>query len=416
MSPNDASLSSPTLGVAPWLTIIGIGEDGRAGLSARALRALTEADIVFGGTRHLALAAPLDVETLAWPTPFSDAYPLVLSKRGQKVCVLATGDPFHYGIGAELARFVSPGEMTCIPQPSAFSLAAARLSWSLPECTCVSLHGRALEQIVPFLQPKSRVLALSWDETTPRQLADLLSARGLARSHLIVLEAMGGPRERVRRTIVQDFDLGEINPLNVVAIEVVAGADARVVPLAPGLDDRFFENDGQLTKAEVRAVTLAALAPRAGELLWDVGAGSGSISIEWMLRHPLNRAIAIEARPDRAERIRRNSASLGTPGLRVAVGEAPHALDGLPQPDAIFVGGGGSDIGVFDACWSALQPGGRLVANAVTLETEQTVSALFAKHGGELRRIAITRLEFVGGMHGWRAAMPVTQWSVVKPC
>lgn len=399
----------------PWLTVIGIGEDGRAGLSPAAQAALDRAEFVIGGARHLALAAPLAAETLTWPSPFADGYPLILARRGRPTCVLATGDPFHYGIGAELARLVPAEEMTCFPQASAFSLAASRLGWSLPDCDCVSLHGRALERIVPHLQPGARILALSWDGSTPGRLADLLKARGFDASTITVCEAMGGPRERIRRAVAADFAITGIDPLNTVAIEVVAAKDARIVTLAPGLPDAFFENDGQLTKAEIRALTLAALAPRAGEVLWDIGLGAGSIGIEWCLRHPRNRCIGIEERPDRAERARRNALDLGATALDIRIGRAPEALADLPAPDAIFIGGGASEPGVFNAAWAALKSGGRLVVNAVTLETETLLGALYAEHGGMLRRLAVSRLEPVGGMHGWRAAMPVTQWVVTKP-
>lgn len=417
MSPAADDLSSRAApGPArPWLAVVGIGEDGRAGLSEAARRALDGAELVVGGARHLALAGPLQAETLAWPSPLSDAYPKILARRGRPVCVLATGDPFHYGVGAELARLVAAEEMVSFPQASAFSLAAARLGWSLPECACVSLHGRALERIIPYLQPGARLIALSWDGTTPDRLAALLAERGFGRSRLTVLEAMGGPRERVRRAAAASFDLDDIDPLNTIAVAVAADADARIVTLAAGLDDGWFENDGQLTKREIRAVTLSALAPRAGELLWDVGAGAGSISIEWMLRHPMNRAVAIEARPDRAERIARNARALGTPDLRIVVGEAPAALAGLPPPDAVFIGGGAGDAGVFEACWAALRSGGRLVVNAIALETEARLLELFATHGGALTRLALSRAAPVGGLHGWRPALPVTQWSVTKP-
>ncbi|WP_262027042.1 precorrin-6y C5,15-methyltransferase (decarboxylating) subunit CbiE [Microvirga sp. Mcv34] len=399
----------------PWLTIIGIGEDGRAGLSPAALAALDGAALVIGGTRHLELAAPLVCRFQPWPSPFAEAYALILARRGEPTCVLATGDPFHYGVGAELARLIPAEEIACFPQPSAFSLAASRLGWSLPECDCVSLHGRALERIVPHLQPGARFLALSWDGTTPGKLAELLTARGFGASMITVCEAMGGRRERIRRAQAADFTLGEIDPLNTVAIEVMATRDARIVTLAPGLPDAFFENDGQLTKAEIRALTLAALAPRAGALLWDIGLGAGSVGIEWCLRHPRNRCIGIEERPERAERARRNALDLGATALDIRVGRAPEALWDLPAPDAVFIGGGASEPGVFDAAWNALKPGGRLVVNGVTLETETLLGTLYAQHGGVMRRLAVSRLEPVGGMHGWRAAMPVTQWLVVKP-
>jgi len=413
LSRNEAALSSAT--IAPWLTVIGIGEDGRAGLSAAALHALADAELVVGGKRHLDLAAPLAGETLAWPSPIHDAFPAILARRGGRVVVLASGDPFHYGVGVQLAALVSPAEMRVIPQPSAFALACARLGWAQQDCALVSLHGRALERIVPHLQPGARILALSWDGATPERLAALLAARGMGHSRLTVLEAMGGPRERLRAARADAFDLSGIDPLNLVAVEVEADRDARVMPLAAGLDDDWFANDGQITKAEIRAVTLAALAPRAGQTLWDVGAGSGSVGIEWCLRHPANRALAIESHAERAVRISRNALALGALAVTVVEGRAPEALAGLEPPHAVFIGGGISDPATFAACWQALRPGGRLVANVVTLEGEARLAALFAEHGGTMRRIGIERLDAVGGKHGWRAAMAVTQWRMVKP-
>ena len=401
----------------PWLSIVGLGEDGRAGLSARAKAALDGAEFVVGGARHLALVAPLrpGQSALAWPSPIHDAFPAILARRGRPVCVLASGDPFHYGIGATLGAQVPAEEMQVLPQPSVFSLAAARLGWPLQDCALVSLHGRALERIIPHLQPGARILALSWDGTTPAKLAAMLAERGLGGSPLIVLEALGGPRERRREVVADRFDLADIDPLNILAVTVAAGPGARILPLSTGLDDDWFASDGQLTKAEIRAVTLAALAPRRGETLWDIGAGSGSIGIEWSLRHPANRALAIEARPDRAARIRVNALALGVPELVVVEGEAPAALGALPRPDAVFIGGGIGDAGLFEAAWAALPSGGRLVANAVTLEGEARLAGLFGVHGGSMRRLSVARLDPVGGLHGWRQAMPVTQWRVAKP-
>jgi precorrin-6B C5,15-methyltransferase / cobalt-precorrin-6B C5,C15-methyltransferase len=413
-SPNSEPKSSASAH-RPWLTIIGIGEDGRAGLSAAALAALDAAEFVIGGARHLDLTAPLSARTLAWPSPFSEGYAAILDRRGQPTCVLATGDPFHYGVGAELARLIPAAEIVSFPQPSAFSLAAARMGWSLPDCDCVSLHGRALERIIPYLQPNARIIALSWDGSTPGKLAELLTRRGFAGSSITVLEAMGGPRESIRSRTAADFDIAEIDPLNTVAIDVVAASDARIVPLTPGLPDTWFEHDGQLTKAEIRALTLAALAPKTGELLWDIGAGAGSIGIEWCLRHPRNRCIGIEEQQERVERARRNAVELGVTSMEVRLGRAPEALSDLPSPDAVFIGGGASEAGVFDAAWAALKPGGRLVVNAVTIETEMVLGALHARHGGVMRRFSLSRLDRVGNMHGWRAAMPVTQWVVTKP-
>jgi precorrin-6Y C5,15-methyltransferase (decarboxylating) len=403
--------------VAPrrWLSIVGIGEDGAAGLSPVARGLVTNAEIVFGGKRHLQLAGAL-IRGAArpWPSPFGRGIEEVLAARGRAVCVLASGDPFLYGVGTVLMRHVDPQETVTVPAPSAFSLAAARLGWALPDTILLSLHARALDLIRPHLQPGARVLALTSDGDGPAALARLLAATGFGGSKLTVLEALGGPREHVRTTTAENFSLGTVDPLNTLAIEVIAAADARVLARVAGLPDHLFEHDGQITKREIRAVTLSSLGPRRGELLWDIGAGSGSIAIEWMLADPSMRAAAIEARADRAARIRRNAAAFGVPGLEVIEATAPGALEGLATPDAIFIGGGASDP-VLDAAITKLRPGGRLVVNAVTLATE---AALIARHGalgGELIRISIARADAVGTKTGWRPAMPVTQWAWVKP-
>jgi precorrin-6Y C5,15-methyltransferase (decarboxylating) len=397
-----------------WLSIVGIGEDGVEGLSATARGLIADAEIVFGGTRHLALAAPLiRGQARAWPSPFS--IDPVLAERGRQVCVLASGDPFFYGVGATLAAHVSSEETVVVPSPSAFSLAAARLGWALPELALVSLHGRALDRVRPHLHPGVRVLALTSDSEGPTALARLLTEAGFGASRLTALEALGGARERVRSATADRFDLDGIAELNTVAIEVEAAPDARIIPYAAGLADELFEHDGPITKREIRAVTLSSLAPLNGELLWDVGAGSGSVAIEWMLAHPSMRAIAIEERSDRAARIIRNAAALGVPQLEVVQGAAPEALAGLSAPNTIFVGGGASNAGVLDTASLVLRPGGRLVVNAVTLETEAELIARHEKQGGTLARIAISRADQIGGKTGWRPAMPVTQWVWVKP-
>jgi precorrin-6B C5,15-methyltransferase / cobalt-precorrin-6B C5,C15-methyltransferase len=399
-----------------WLSIVGIGEDGVEGLSTVARGLISSAEIVFGGKRHLGLAGPLIRGAVRpWPSPFDSAVAEVLAQRGRQVCVLASGDPYHYGIGALLARHVAPNETMVVPAPSAFSLAAARLGWPLADCALVSLHGRELDRVRPHLQPGARVLALTSDGDGPAALARLLAAIGFGASRLIVLEALGGPRERIRATAAAEFDLGEIAALNTVAIEIAAQHGARIIARASGLPDAMFEHDGQITKREVRAVTLSSLAPRRGELLWDVGAGAGSVAIEWMLADPSLRAIAIEAKPERAARIRRNAASFGMSGIEIVQGVAPDALAGLPTADAIFVGGGASEAGVLDAVVAALRRGGRLVVNAATLQTEALVLARHAALGGELIRIAIARAEPVGAMTAFRPALPVTQWRWVKP-
>jgi precorrin-6B C5,15-methyltransferase / cobalt-precorrin-6B C5,C15-methyltransferase len=397
-----------------WLSIVGIGEDGVEGLSATARCLVSDAEIVFGGARHLALAASLiRGEARPWPSPFS--VEPVLAARGRRTCVLASGDPFQYGVGSVLANHVAPGETVVVPAPSAFSLAASRLGWALPEIALVSLHGRALDRIRPHLHPGARVLALTSDGEGPAAFARLLSETGFGDSRLTVLEALGGAGERVRSATAARFDLGGIAELNIVAVEVAAAPDAGIIPYAPGIADALFEHDGQITKREIRAVTLSSLAPLRGELLWDIGAGSGSVAIEWMLAHPSMRAAAIEARGDRSARIRRNAGALGVPDLEVIDGTAPEALAGLATPDAIFIGGGACDPGVLDTAIAALRSGGRLVVNAVTLETEAALIKRHAKLSGTLTRIAISRADSIGGRSGWRAAMPITQWVWVKP-
>jgi precorrin-6B C5,15-methyltransferase / cobalt-precorrin-6B C5,C15-methyltransferase len=397
-----------------WLTLIGIGEDGIAGLTPAARKSLAQAHLVVGGARHLALAGPLSAETMTWPSPLADAIPEILARRGSPVCVLASGDPFFYGVGTLLGAHVGPQEMQCFPAPSAFSLAAARLNWSLQDCCLTSLHGRGFERIIPALQPGAKILCLSWDETTPPRLAKLLCERALGQSRIVVMEAMGGPRERTRASTAKAFRMEGVDPLNLVALEIAATAQSRILPVANGLADSWFETDGQLTKREVRAVTLSSLAPRRGELLWDVGAGSGSIAIEWLLSDPANRAIAIEARADRASLIRRNAENLGVPHIEIIAGRAPEAFATLPRPQAIFVGGGASEATLLDAAYAALPPGGRLVVNAVTLEAEAELIRRFKAQGGELTRIEIARADSLGSFHAWRPALPATQWSVTK--
>ncbi len=404
------------MSMSRWLAILGIGEDGVEGLSAAARTLLSSASLVVGGARHLALAEPLvRGETLAWPHPLSDAFPAILRARGCPVAVLASGDPYCYGVGATLARLVPPEETICLPAPSALSLACARLGWAQQETATLSFCGRPLATLAPHLQPGARILVLSAGATTPGAIASLLRKRGFGPSPLHVLEALGGPRERIRRTTAGAGAPDSIDPLNLVAIEVAAAPGARVLPLVAGLDDALFEHDGQITKREIRAVTLAALAPTQGALLWDIGCGSGSVGIEWMLSHPANRAIGIEPCADRAARAARNAVSLGVPGLRVVGGRAPAALQNLDAPDAVFIGGGAHEADVIPAAWAALGRGGRLVANAVTIETEAVLIDGCQTLGGTLTRLSVERLDRIGRMHGYRPAMTVTQWRAEKP-
>ena len=399
-----------------WLSIVGIGEDGLAGLGDAARNRISGADIVFGGARHLELAAKLiKGESRAWDSPFVRSIEAVLAERGRSVCVLASGDPFHYGVGATLSRHVAAAEMDVFPHPSAFSLAAARLGWPLQDVTCLSLHGRALDLIRPQLHPGARILALTSDEAGPVALAQLLANAGFGGSTITILEALEGPDEQIRTALASHFTLRAINPLNICAIEIISAPGARILPFAAGLDDDLFEHDGQITKREIRALTLSALAPRHGELLWDIGAGSGSVGIEWMLAHPSLRAIAVEVNVHRVATIASNALAFGVPDLRIEHGSAPDALLGLPRPDAIFIGGGGTEPGVMETAVESLPSGGRLVANAVTTQMEALLLARHAELGGTLTRIAIDRAAPIGGMTGWRPAMPITQWSWTKP-
>jgi precorrin-6Y C5,15-methyltransferase (decarboxylating) len=399
-----------------WLTIVGIGDDGVEGLSRAALVAIERAVLVVGGARHLALAADvIRGEQMPWTSPLTDAFPAILARRGRDVAVLASGDPYCYGIGSTLAALVPAGETICIPAPSSFSLACARLGWSLQDVATMSACGRPLEAVLPLLQPGCRLLVLSADGGTAASLAGLLCRYGFGLSVLHVLEALGGKRERIRSTAAHDFVPAHIDPLNLLGIEVIASPDSRVIPRSCGLPDAYFEHDGQITKHEIRAITLAALAPRAGELLWDVGCGSGSVAIEWALSHPANRVIGIEQRPDRAARARRNALVLGTPSVQVVEGVAPAACAGLPLPDAVFVGGGVQEPGLLDAAWSALRSGGRMVANAVTLESQTCLHAAQQAKGGMLTRLSVERLDTLGPHQIFRPAIAIVQWTAAKP-
>lgn len=403
-----------------WLSIVGIGEDGIEKLGSVARARIESAAVVFGGARHLALAAPLiRGARRPWSSPFAQAVAEVLACRGRPVCVLASGDPFHYGVGSLLAARVPSEEILSIPAISAFSLAASRLHWALQDTVLLSLCGRPLDSLRPHLHPGTQILALMSDQQAPARLAQRLCQLGFGGSQLTVLEALAGPREKVRTTRADAFALDAIDPLNIVAIEVRADAGTRILSRAPGLADELYEHDGQISKREVRALTLSALAPRRGEQLWDIGAGSGSVSIEWLLADRSLGAIAIEQHAERAARIRRNAETFGVPHLQLVEGAAPEALEGLPTPDAVFIGGGGTRAGLIEQVQAALSPGGRLVINAVTLQSEALLLQLQARCGGSLTRIEIARAAGIGGdvarLSGWRPAMPICQWVWVKP-
>ena len=401
----------------PWLTVVGMGDDGPEGLAPAARAVVEQARVVVGGQRHLDLLGPGEREHVPWPKPFDTLNETLerLHDHGHAVCVLATGDPTCYGVGSILAQRFGMETVRIIPAPSAFSLACARLGWAAQAVHTLSLHGRPLGLVQPFIQPGARLLVLSANANTPGEVARVLCGRGYGRSRLTVLSHLGGAEERVHAATADSYRADDaVANLNTLAIECVAEPSAPLVPRAPGLDDELYEHDGQLTKREVRAITLAALGPVPGRLLWDIGAGCGSVGIEWMRTHPDCRAIAIEPDARRIAMIAANGAALGTPGIEVVKGRAVSALQGLSTPDAVFVGGGITAPGLLEHCWRALVPGGRLVANVVSVEGEAVLDAWQRSHGGSLTRIAITRCEPLGRFRGWRPMMPVTQLAATK--
>ena len=398
-----------------WLSVVGIGEDGLEGLTPRARMLVDGAQTLIGGDRQLEMLPEDGRQRLTWPSPLTDLMPQIAERRGSSVCVLATGDPMFFGIGVTLARHFDADEMDVVPSLSAFSLAASRLGWSLADVEQMTLHGRPTSLIVPFILPGARLMILSDGADTPAQVARILSERGYGDSKIYVLEHMGGPLERGLEGTAADWPHTDIAPFNTIGVECVAGVDAIILSRVPGLPDDAFTSDGNMTKREVRAATLAALSPIPGQHLWDIGAGCGAISIEWMRAHPFCRATAVESRADRIGLIARNAIALGVPRLGMIEGQAADVLAGLDAPDAIFIGGGASTPGLIDLCWDALPAGGRLVANVVTLEGEGALAEFRVRQGGELVRIAVSRAEPVGPFTGWKPLMTVTQLAAVKP-
>jgi precorrin-6B C5,15-methyltransferase / cobalt-precorrin-6B C5,C15-methyltransferase len=398
-----------------WLSVVGIGEDGLAGLSPATRTLIETAEFVVGGERHLAMIPVGQAEQIPWAQPIAETLKFIAKLRGRRVAVLASGDPLWYGVGVLLARHFNTDEITVLPQPSAFSLAAARLGWALADCGCLSLHGRPLDSLRLHLAPGRRLLLLSSDGETPRAVASLLAGSGWGRSRLTVFAHLGSDREGCESATAAKWGERRTADLNTIALECEAGPDARPLSRLAGLPDDVFEHDGQLTKREVRAVTLAALAPLPGETLWDIGAGCGSIAIEWLRANDAGSAVAVERDRGRAAILARNAANLGVPGLQVVVGRAPEVLPDGPPPDAIFAGGGVGDPALLPALWTRLRPGGRLVANAVSTEGERALLDWQAEHGGALIRIAVSRTEPLGTHRAWRPLLPVTQLSVTKP-
>ena len=400
--------------MTPWLHIAGTGEDGMAGLTPAARAAVESAEVIIGGERHHKLSQSVSAERIAWPHPFDALIDTIRAHKGRRIVVLATGDPLWFSVGARITRAIPAGEITFHPQLSAFQWAACRMGWSLADVETLTAHGRPTAQLIPRFWPGARLLVLTAGAETPGEAASLLTARGYGDSRLTVLANLGGPREQRIDASAAEWanETPELPPFHTLAIDC-QGAPERLLPSIPGLPDDAFVHDGKMTKREVRALTLANLMPARGETLWDIGTGCGSVAIEWMRAAPDALAIGIDPNPKRLEMARRNAETLGAPRLRLIEGAAPEALTNLPHPSAIFIGGGLSEA-VADRALDTLPTSGRLVANAVTLESEATLTALHARHGGTLTRLAVQRAEPVGRLHGWRAAMPVTQWALTK--
>ncbi len=394
-------------GEKAWLSIIGIGEDRAEGLPPASRKALAGADHVFGAPRHLALAGLAgDPRAQAWPVPFS--IDPVLGLRGRSVAMLVSGDPFWFGGGASVTRHLEADEWQAYPAPSTFSWAAARLGWPLEDTACLGLHAAPFERLVPVMGHGQRAICLLRDGAAAGALAAWLTERGFGASRCHVLEALGGPEERCRTTRAGDFTMSDIHAPVAMGIAFQGPA---ALPRASGLADDLFLHDGQITKRPVRALALSALAPRTGELLWDLGAGSGSISVEWCLAG--GHAVTVERKPERAANIRANAQAFGL-AHRLSVVEASHAyLPDAPLPDAVFIGGG-MDQGLVNRLWACMAPGTRLVAHSVTLESELLLLGLQARFGGDLLRIELAQAAPLGSMRGWQPARPVVQWSVVR--
>ncbi|SLN58983.1 Precorrin-6Y C(5,15)-methyltransferase [decarboxylating] [Roseovarius litorisediminis] len=396
----------------PWLHIVGIGEDGMEGLLPATRAVVKAAEVIIGGDRHHQLSDSVSAERVAWPSPFDALTDMLKTMRGRRVVVLATGDPLWFSVGARIGRVIDPSEITYHPQLSAFQLASARMGWSMADVETLTVHGRPVEQMIAFIQPDVRLLILTTGAETPGQIARFLTARGFGGSKMTVLAAMGGKDEARFDGLAKSWD-HVVPAFNTLAVECVAAPDAALLPRVPGLADELFQSDGTMTKQEVRAVTLAKLMPMRGALLWDIGAGCGSVAVEWMRSARYARAVGIEPRADRRAMAAANALALGTPKLELIEGRVPQALQGLEPPDAVFIGGGLSRD-TFKAAWTALRPLGRLVCNAVTLESEALLLDLHKEHGGQLVKLQVNRAEPVGPLTGWRPLMPVTQWSLIK--
>ncbi|MEN2494865.1 MAG: Precorrin-6Y C(5,15)-methyltransferase [decarboxylating] [Hyphomicrobiaceae bacterium hypho_1] len=401
--------------MTPWLTIVGVNPNGASSIGEQANMAIQSAVAVAGSKRLLDILDVDNERRYIWPSPFSKGLAWLKSMSGQPIAVLASGDPMHYGVGSSLASKFSIDEYCVLPAPSSFSLAAARLGWALQDTICLSLHGRPLQNLRTVLAPKTRLLILTRDGSAPAEIMRLLCQAKYSNSLVSVLENLGGNNEAYYEMRAKDGVDHNYSALNIMAVQCLLDKDAFYFSPIPGLPDSAFKHDGQLTKREVRAVTISSLIPRPNELLWDIGAGCGSIAIEWLRCAPHNMAIAFEHNQKRACMIRQNAIQLGVPHLCVVQESAPNCLLGQPQPDAIFLGGACSEKGIFETCWKMLRSGGRFVANAITLEGQAVLSDYHENFGGEIVNITISYVKSVGRFRGLHPGMPVMQWRILKP-
>lgn len=401
--------------VSTRVTVVGIGADGWAGLTASAQELVAGAAVVLGGDRHLAMLPDVaDQIRETWPSPLRDGLPALLDRfEGRAVVALASGDPLVSGVATTLVDVLGKDAVTVVPALSSVALARARMRWSAESTEVVTLVGRDPHLVARSLAPGLRLLVLSSDGATPGEVAALLTAAGYGASPMTMLADLGSDAESRVDGLAATWHDETAPALNVIAVEL-ASSGARPLGFVAGLPEDVFEHDGQITKRDVRASALARLAPVPGQLLWDVGAGAGSVGIEWLRAHPTCRAIAIESRDDRAARIVTNASTLGVPALQVVTGRAPEALADLERPHAVFVGGGATEPGLVDACWDALLPGGRLVIHGVTLETEALLAYRYARFGGELTRLHIEHAAPIGTFTGWTPARAIMQWAVTK--
>ena len=396
--------------------MVGIGAEGWDGLPPGSRAAIGAATVLFGGRRHLDLVPDIPgQQRRRWPSPLLPALPALFAElSGARVAVLASGDPLLSGIGSTLVDLLGGERVRILPAVSSVALAAARLCWPYGSYDVVTVVGRDPSAILRAVSPGRRLIVLSSDGSTPVTVAGLLTDAGYGNSRLTVLSDLGSAQEAVVESRAREHPAAAMPALNVIAVVCAPTDGTPLLSGTAGLPDDAFDHDGQLTKRDLRASALARLAPAPGQLLWDVGAGAGSVAIEWARTDPRCTAVAIERDPARAARITANAARLGVPAVSVVTGAAPSALAGLRTPDAIFVGGGATVPGVLDISWEALAPGGRMVVHAVTLETEEVLLAQFRRHGGELIRLHVDRVEAIGTFHGWTPARPVVQWSIVK--